>query len=254
MTGVGDLRVVVVDDDDDQRLVVRRLLARAGITDVHEAVDGDAALEVVGRVGADLVVLDLAMPGRSGSDVLPELHRLARGAPIVVLSNLSRRRWEPQVVAGGAVGFVEKSTPTAQLVDDLLTTAALIGALGTRLSLDLERDPASPAAARRFARSVVADIEADADLRDAVELLVSELITNAVVHAASAPCLSVVLAPGSVRVEVHDDDPSPPNRREPDADRPGGRGLLLLEQLASDWGWRPDGGGKVVWFELERPG
>jgi hypothetical protein len=54
-----------------------------------------------------------------------------------------------------------------------------------------------------------------------------------------------------LRVEVRDDDPSPPVRRPRDPLATTGRGLLLVNELASAWGSQPAGRGKVVWFELE---
>ena len=243
-------KVLIVDDDGDQRFVLRRLFARAGITEVSEAPDGDGALAAAGQEQFDLVVLDLAMPGRSGFDVLPELRQLVGRAPIVVLSNLARRRWEADVLARGAVGFVEKRTPNDQLIGDILTIASLLDRLGERLGLDLARSPVAPGEARRFVRSALTEV--DVPMIDAVELLTSELVTNAVVHAESEPHLVLVLHADRIRVEVHDADPDLPSRRKPDEARPGGRGLMLLDQLASSWGAAPSGGGKVVWFEVSR--
>lgn len=242
------LRVVVVDDDEDQRYILRHRLGQAGITDVHEAVNGADAVEVVGREQPDLVVLDLAMPVRSGFDVLPDLREVAPSATVVVLSNLSRRRWESTVLERGAVAFVEKRTPSQELVGEILTAATLLDQLSRRLNLAAQRG--APREARQFVRGALAEV--DPDLVDAVELLVSELVTNAVIHASSAPRLEVALLPDRVRVEVHDDDPAMPARRTPDEDRPGGRGLLLLDGVASSWGAEPRGDGKVVWFEVAR--
>ena len=244
------LRVVVVDDDDDHRFVLRRRFAQAGLVDLHEAVDGADAVVVVGREQPDLVVLDLAMPVRSGFDVLPELREVAPDATIVVLSNLSRRRWEATVLERGAVAFVEKRTPSQDLVSEILTAATLIDQLTRRLTTHLAAQRGAPREARQFVRGALAEV--DPDLVDAVELLVSELVTNAVIHASSAPRLEVALLPDRVRVEVQDDDPALPARRVPDEDRPGGRGLLLLDGVASSWGAEPRGDGKVVWFEVAR--
>ena len=104
--------------------------------------------------------------------------------------------------------------------------------------------------ARRFVRTSLTDI--DPSMLDAVELLTSELVTNAVIHAGSEPRLVLVLLPDRIRVEVHDADPTLPAQREPDAARPDGRGLLLLEQLATSWGVEAADEGKVVWFEVPR--
>ena len=93
----------------------------------------------------------------------------------------------------------------------------------------------------------------DDDLLERVVLLTSELVTNAVVHARSDARVRLRLGPGMLRVEVGDDDPGLPVAREPDAAGPGGRGLRILDEVASRWGVDPDGPGKVVWFELPRP-
>jgi CheY-like chemotaxis protein/anti-sigma regulatory factor (Ser/Thr protein kinase) len=248
--GFGPIRVLIVDDDDDQRFVVRRLLRREGITDVFEAADGAEALEVARTVRVDLVVLDLAMPGRSGIDVLPELRAEVGAAPIVVLSNLARRRWETEVLDRGAVGFVQKGTPTRELIGEVLAMAQLLDRLETRLDVDLDRGSAAPGVARRFVRASVGEI--DPVMLEAVELLTSELVTNAVVHAGSEPRLALILHSDHIRVEVHDDDPTLPAEQEHDASRPSGRGIPLLEHLASTWGVESVEDGKVVWFEVPR--
>ena len=190
------------------------------------------------------------MPGRSGVDVLPELREALGSAPIVVLSNLARRRWEAEVVERGAVGFVEKTTPTDRLISDVMAVAQLLDRLEARMGVGLERSVAAPGAARRFVRTSLTDI--DPAMLDAVELLTSELVTNAVVHAGSEPRLALILLPDRIRVEVHDTDPTLPTQREPDAASASGRGLLLLERLAASWGVEAADDGKTVWFEVPR--
>jgi anti-sigma regulatory factor (Ser/Thr protein kinase) len=96
----------------------------------------------------------------------------------------------------------------------------------------------------------------DASMRDVLELLTSELVTNAVRHGASDPHESILLSArkqkGSVRVEVCDEgltgfDADPEGT---DPMEPGGHGLVLVEALASRWGVRR-GQPKCVWFEAE---
>ena len=76
-------------------------------------------------------------------------------------------------------------------------------------------------------------------------------MTNAIVHTRSDPELIARVTGRRLRVEVHDDDPSPPVRRPRDPLATTGRGLLLVNALASAWGSEPAGRGKIVWFELE---
>lgn len=87
-------------------------------------------------------------------------------------------------------------------------------------------------------------------LEEAATLLVSELATNAVLHAHSRLRLSVLCRDGVVRIEVRDDDPTLPRAVEPDPLQPGGRGIMLVNLLADHWGVNGNRRGKTVWFEL----
>lgn len=239
-------RVLVADDDADHRWLVRRLLARIGYTDVVEAANGEEALRAAIELQPSLVVLDLAMPVRSGVEVLPDLVAAAPGARVVVVSNFPRQRMADIVRDRGAVGYVEKGVGVDVLVRDILVAAAL----ADRLSEQFAGAVSAPGGARAFIRRSLGGF--DADLMGSVELMVSELVTNAVIHASSSPRVDVYLSRRAVRVEVYDDDPALPRQREPEASGPGGRGLLIVDQLATDWGARNEGEGKVVWFELAR--
>lgn len=103
--------------------------------------------------------------------------------------------------------------------------------------------------ARRCARKFLADADADRHCQHVAELLVSELVTNAVVHARTTARMSVSVTGGIARIEVSDDEPGQPVLRELDQD-PGGFGLWLVEWLAESWGVIPDESGKTVWFTV----
>jgi anti-sigma regulatory factor (Ser/Thr protein kinase) len=91
----------------------------------------------------------------------------------------------------------------------------------------------------------------DSSVRETAELLVTELTTNAVVHAHTPIRVSVLPHDHQVRVEVRDDDSSPiPPPRRPAADAESGRGLWLVAALASSWGINRNAKGKTVWFEV----
>jgi anti-sigma regulatory factor (Ser/Thr protein kinase) len=112
--------------------------------------------------------------------------------------------------------------------------------------------PEAVPAARHALREM---LELDKPTRQVVELLVSELVTNAVRHGASDPHESILMrahrTDGSVRVEVCDEGSGFPQRGEhPDDLEPGGRGLMLVDKLASRWGVAP-GRPSCVWFEAE---
>jgi anti-sigma regulatory factor (Ser/Thr protein kinase) len=107
------------------------------------------------------------------------------------------------------------------------------------------------------ARLALADLESqlDASVAFDVRLLVSELVTNSVQHAAVAAedsiLLQVSMTDDLVRVTVRDEGPGfePPASPPPD-DADAGWGLFLVEQLADSWG--VGDGGKGVWFEIRR--
>jgi len=91
-------------------------------------------------------------------------------------------------------------------------------------------------------------------LADTAELLTSELVTNALQHTDRGAVLTAMLSPERrsrrLRVEVRDFVPRHPRLRAPGDQVTSGRGLLLVQALADAWGVRPEGTGKVVWFEL----
>ncbi|MGZ3102653.1 ATP-binding protein [Streptomyces sp. H72] len=96
------------------------------------------------------------------------------------------------------------------------------------------------------------------DVTQGLLLIVSELVTNAVRHAAVlSPVLAVEVAVGPewVRVSVEDDHPYRPTALETDHGRTGGRGLLLVREITREAGGACDvahtaGGGKVIWVAL----
>jgi anti-sigma regulatory factor (Ser/Thr protein kinase) len=124
-----------------------------------------------------------------------------------------------------------------------------------QVQLEVGPDPAEVGRARRWARSrlVGSGIEDDEPLAETLILLISELVTNAVVHARSTVTVDLAVTDdGPVLVRVHDESPVRPIARRHHADRPGGRGLHLLESLAARWGVEQTGTGKSIWFEVDR--
>ncbi|MFF5988901.1 ATP-binding protein [Prauserella flavalba] len=116
------------------------------------------------------------------------------------------------------------------------------------LDLRLRADDNAPSEARHAtdgALGAVAD-----GVRQSVLLIVTELVTNAVVHARSASSLRVLAGGGHVRVEVADSAREPPVVRSPSPRQPHGRGMLLISAMADEWGVRHTDDGKVVWAEL----
>jgi anti-sigma regulatory factor (Ser/Thr protein kinase) len=88
------------------------------------------------------------------------------------------------------------------------------------------------------------------DVVETVELLTSEVVTNAIVHARAAPELVVRLSGARVRIEVHDASPAVPVRRLAGPYAASGRGIAIVDGLAGNWGVEHVPDGKRVWFEV----
>jgi anti-sigma regulatory factor (Ser/Thr protein kinase) len=88
---------------------------------------------------------------------------------------------------------------------------------------------------------------------DTALVLTSELVTNAARHGAGVIQLDIEVMDGTLQVQVSDASSRRPRIRHPRGDEAGGRGLLIVQTMASDWGTRPraDTPGKTVWFTLQ---
>jgi two-component sensor histidine kinase len=117
--------------------------------------------------------------------------------------------------------------------------------------LDLEPSGFAPAQARQMVRDVVTAL-VPPDVAHTAELLVSELVTNAITHGSGLVRLAIDCSEGGLSVTVSDDDPRAPQVQPERLMSCGGRGLRMMDSLASAWGVTPhDGGpGKDVWFQL----
>ncbi|MEV7779720.1 ATP-binding protein [Kitasatospora sp. NPDC088351] len=141
-----------------------------------------------------------------------------------------------------------------------------------QVQLAVQADPAEVGRARRWVRSRLLNhgVDPDAPIAETVVLVVSELVTNAVVHTGCPAVLRLCFpvdgescgsgaggvrqsaTVGPLRVEVADASQVAPAPRHAgaDADATNGRGLELVELLCDRWGWYPDGSGKRVWCEI----
>lgn len=92
------------------------------------------------------------------------------------------------------------------------------------------------------------------EVLDEAELVVSELVTNAVLASCSSATVTVTTDPSCVRIGVTDDAPGRPTLLHAATDALRGRGLAIVCMLAQDWGVTPvDRGGKEVWAEITLP-
>jgi anti-sigma regulatory factor (Ser/Thr protein kinase) len=109
-------------------------------------------------------------------------------------------------------------------------------------------DPADLPRVRDLVAAALPDLTTEQ--RDRVVLAVSELVTNALLHAGRSGEVRVRHVDGTVRVEVDDPSTAEPRPCDPDPREPGGRGLRIVDHLARTWGVDPGPNGKTVWCEI----
>jgi anti-sigma regulatory factor (Ser/Thr protein kinase) len=112
-----------------------------------------------------------------------------------------------------------------------------------------EAAPATPGRARALVEQLLRR-SGFAELVPTATLLTSEVVTNAVLHVGGTISVRVMCRPSGVRVEVEDTSEQVPVPGDPSRSSTSGRGLQLVEALATDWGATREGVGKIVWFEL----
>lgn len=155
-----DPRVVVVDDVEVNAVLLQRMLASFGITAVATTCDPRQAVELISSFGADLVLLDLHMPGMSGLDVLAALRAASPEGdylPVIVLTADDSREAREAALHGGAHDFVSKPFDGAEVelrVRNVLRTRWLYQRLrqhtaGLQEQLRLQQEQEQELAAQR---------------------------------------------------------------------------------------------------------
>ena len=156
--------------------------------------------------------------------------------------------------------------PSAPLGTDAAAGSVSLGAASAsdlprsvaerRFRFELAAHPGSPAQARRLTRARLTGWSVCADTCDTAALVVSELVTNAIVHTASSRIVCELHDGGElVRIAVGDegcapDQPRANTRQQPEDEH--GRGLLLVDSLCHSWGAHENGTGLLVWADLPR--
>jgi len=225
------------------------VLRLTGLLDVATAVEVRAALHktITGQPSA--IVVDLAGVTVNDEVVLTLFAAVARtaagwpGCPVLLCAP------SPTVHRGLDRMGVARALP---IYPDRATAMAAAGELPAPRRFG-QRLPAKPIAAY-LARDVVAAACRAwrlPHLADEAQLVVTELVSNAVRHAGGELELLIVVREHFLHVSVRDGSPEPPRRILPDeVDGQGGRGLLLVDAFTAGWGCSPMPDGKVVWATL----
>jgi DNA-binding NarL/FixJ family response regulator len=170
------ISLAVVDDDPMVRAALGMMLGGAsGISVVAEAGDGEEALTVVPRSGADVVLMDIRMPVRDGLSATETLLAQHPGLRIIVLTTFDTDDMVLRALRAGAAGFLLKDTPPARLVEAVRTVASgqpmLSPSVTAQLIAAVTRDDAEPGAGERAraARAALAGLtERERDVAEGV--------------------------------------------------------------------------------------
>ena len=130
--GAAAAGVLICDDNEAVRALVGMIVDQAlGLTVVGEAADGNEAIVEAKRLQPDVIILDLAMPRLSGLKAIPALRLIAPRAQIIVFSGFATASVAAQVLALGAVSYLEKGADPDKIVatiEEALANAADLSA------------------------------------------------------------------------------------------------------------------------------
>lgn len=145
--------------------------------------------------------------------------------------------------------YASATATTARAVTD----GCGVHGVGARISTPIALVPTAPGHARRIVNEALADWGLG-HLEDTADLIVSELVTNALLHGQEPAALTLYTDPdadgGLLFIEVDDAGNHAPQLRDAAGDAEGGRGLVLVDALAEDWGTEATGVGKRVWASI----
>lgn len=124
--------------------------------------------------------------------------------------------------------------------------------LDAAASLRLPPQPGAARQARRFLTDFCRAAQMPGELCETAALLVSELVTNALIHGRTSAVVEIHRPADTLRVAVRDENPHLPEiGPTPPLDAQSGRGIHIVSMLASRWGIEASDEGKAVWFELD---
>lgn len=107
--------VLLVDDEPHIRKYVGLILKQLGSPIIVEAGNGEEAVETYRRENPDLVLMDVNMPRLDGLDALKQIRALDPNSIVIMLTSLANRETVEQALELGAVGYIRKDTPKAEI-------------------------------------------------------------------------------------------------------------------------------------------
>jgi anti-sigma regulatory factor (Ser/Thr protein kinase) len=197
--------------------------------------------------------------------VIIDVRRLETHNPLSVLALLppvepAERWYAPRLLCAASdhLRAVLRDSPQASKLPVYPTRDAALAAaqdiVAQRLVREIAATGGAPGEARQFLAEACAQWEFS-DLVTAGQLIISELCANVVVHVGSPMTIVLIHTPASLHIVVRDAGSAPPVLGPPmiGSTAPNGRGLRMVDQLATGWGYLPTPSGKAVWALLRRP-
>ncbi len=153
------IRVLIADDHALIRVGMQQIVKeQAPFMEVAEAANGQEVLDMINAGPWDCLVLDISMPGRSGLDILNEVHHLRPHLPVLILSMHPEDQYAIRVLKAGAAGYLSKESALEELVGAIqrvvgggkYVSATLAEKLAMGLSGDLGTLPHEALSDREF--------------------------------------------------------------------------------------------------------
>jgi DNA-binding NarL/FixJ family response regulator len=234
------IRAIVADGSALTRADVARALGASAAFDVvAEAADGTSVLDVTLRAQPDVVVCGMELPAVDGLNVLRRVRDALVRTAVFVVSDVDRA-----LTTRAGDQFAHDVSSLVHGGDVIASTNAL-----DESAVELAQSDSSAALGRHFVEAQLATRRRSV-LGEPAALLVSEVVTNAVIHAQSRSWVSLREYGPRVRVEVTDTGGGAPVMRPLTPTAIGGRGLHIVDGIADLWGAVSTPRSKTVWFEL----
>ena len=175
-------RILIADDHALVRDGLHHILRRAtGLEVVGEAADAAGVLELVAREYADVILLDLSMPGGNGLDLIREIKTLRPPLKVLVLTMHAERQYAVRAFKAGASGYLTKESAAAELVNAVNRVAAGNVYLSLAMAENLAQALTRPAQAEGMRQDTLSDRELDVYRRIVAGQTITEIATALVV-------------------------------------------------------------------------
>lgn len=231
--------VLLVQPSDAAGLRLRTaLIAAPEVEVVNEVTDAGAAVHAAAQLRPDVVVLRVELGEVTESSVLGELRDIVPLARIVLHAQIAHQR------APGGARWIRRL---------IRVVVGTVNSPTLEARLELPGDPRSVSVARTLLTQLLGQWEME-DFVDLAALLITELVANAIRHVPGTCAVELTRRGDALRIAVVDTGAGMPNLQSPGLSAFGGRGLHIVNALATAWGIdHLEDGCKAVWAELATP-